>query len=115
MKPGNFWDQHVFPKIIGHIYLSIFCLDHIKQCKYKGPNLDVNIFKAKNFYPMGEVQVDVLFRVTSEKIIHKEYLIYDGIAMFGSIGGSLGLFVGFSLYDSICFILDSVYNMIKNK
>ena len=64
---------------------------------------------------MGQVQVDVVFVVTSEKISKKEYLIYDGIGMFGSIGGSLGLFVGFSLYDSICFILDSVYNMIKIK
>ena len=45
---------------------------------------------------MGQVQVDVVFVVTSEKISKKEYLIYDGIGMFGSIGGSLGLFVGFS-------------------
>ena len=87
----------------------------LKQCEIKGSNLDATVMKAKNIFPMGQVQVDVLFTVTTEKWVHMEYLIYDGIGMFGSIGGSLGLFVGFSLYDSICFILDSVYNMIKNK
>ena len=62
---------------------------------------------------MGQVQVDVVFVVTSEKISKKEYLIYDGIGMFGSIGGSLGLFVGFSLFDSLCMILDFVLRMMK--
>ena len=112
MKSGNFGIT-TFPRIEGHMYLSIYYVNQIKQCKYKGSNLDVNVMKAKNFYPMGEVQVDVLFRVTSEKIIHKEYLIYDGIAMFGSIGGSLGLFIGFSLFDSICLIIDSVLKIMK--
>ena len=69
--------------------------------------------KAKNIFPMGQVQVDVLFTVTTEKWVHMEYLIYDGIGMFGSIGGSLGLFVGFSLFDSLCMILDFVLRMMK--
>ena len=69
--------------------------------------------KAKNIFPMGQVQVDVFFKVTPEKIYQKEYLVYDGIGMFGSIGGSLGLFVGFSLFDSLCMILDFVLRMMK--
>ena len=97
----------------GHTQASIALT--LKQCKIKGSNLDVGVMKAKNIFPMGQVQVDVLFTVTTEKWVHMEYLIYDGIGMFGSIGGSLGLFVGFSLYDSICLIIDSVYNMIKIK
>jgi hypothetical protein len=62
---------------------------------------------------MGQVQLDVLFSVLPEKIYEKEYLIYDGIGMFGSIGGSLGLFVGFSLFDSVCFILDFVFRKMN--
>ena len=73
----------------------------------------MSVLKAKQIYPMGKVQVDVLFTVTPERITQMEYLIYDEIGMFGSIGGSLGLFVGFSLFDSICFILDSVLKMVK--
>ena len=49
-----------------------------KQCKNKESILDVNIVKAKNMYPMGQVQIDVMFGVSSEKIYQKEYLIYDG-------------------------------------
>ena len=62
---------------------------------------------------MGQVQIDVLFSVTPERISQKEYLIYDGIGMFGSIEGSLGLFVGFSLFDSLCMILDYVFIKMK--
>ena len=45
--------------------------------------------------------MNLFFIVTPEKIFYKEYLVYDGIGMFGSIGGSLGLFVGFSILDSL--------------
>ena len=57
---------------------------------------------------MGQVQLDVLFGVLPEKIHQKEYLIYDGIGMFGSIGGSLGLFVGFSFTGTFAWMLSWV-------
>ena len=84
-----------------------------KQCKNRGSNLDVSVIKAKHVHPMGQVQLDVLLRVTPDKKNQMEYLIYDGIGMFGSIGGSLGLFVGFSLFDSICFLLDYIFKIIN--
>ena len=31
--------------------------------------------------------------------VKKEYLIYDGIALISSIGGTLGLSIGFSFYN----------------
>ena len=40
--------------------------------------------------------------------VHEEYLVYDVIGVIGSIGGSLGLFIGFSFYDLICKVLDIV-------
>lgn len=86
-----------------------------KQCKIRGSNLDVGVIKTKHIHPMGQVQLDVLLRVTPDKKNQMEYLIYDGIGMFGSIGGSLGLFVGFSLFDSICFLLDYVFKIINVK
>ena len=36
---------------------------------------------------------------------YKEYLIYDGFAMIGAIGGTLGLFIGFSFSDFIWLVL----------
>ena len=33
--------------------------------------------------------------------LYEEYLIYDLIGMVGSVGGTLGMFIGFSFYDVI--------------
>ena len=37
--------------------------------------------------------------------IYQEYLIYDGIGMIGSVGGTLGMFIGFSFSNAISSIL----------
>ena len=43
--------------------------------------------------------------------VYEEYLIYDVKGMVGSIGGTLGLFIGFSFYNVIgylmCFLRDT--------
>ena len=33
--------------------------------------------------------------------IHEEYLIYDTIGLIGSIGGTLGMFIGFSFSSTL--------------
>ena len=73
----------------------------LKQCQSKSSRLDIRKVKAKPIYKQGEIQMDIFFSVLPQKITYKEYLIYDGVGMFGSIGGSLGLFVGFSIFDSL--------------
>ena len=47
-------------------------------------------------------------------LYYKEYLIYDDTGMFGSIGGSLGLFLGFSLFDTLCMIVDFILRKVSN-
>ena len=74
----------------------------LKQCQDKASRLDVSKVKGEFVYKLGQVQLNIYFTVSPEKIFYKEYLIYDGFGMFGSIGGSLGLFVGFSIFDSLC-------------
>ena len=86
-----------------HQRLKSSCL---KQCQSKSSRLDIRKVKAKSYNKQGEIQVDIFFTVLPEKISNKEYLIYDGVGMFGSIGGSLGLFVGFSIFDSLCPIVE---------
>ena len=34
-------------------------------------------------------------------LVTQEYLIYDSIGMIGSVGGTLGMFIGFSFYDVV--------------
>ena len=47
--------------------------------------------------------------------IHTEYRVYDEIGLIGSIGGSAGLFVGFSFYDIICQFLDKIRDYVIKK
>ena len=42
--------------------------------------------------------------------VREEYLIYDFIGLVGSVGGTLGLFIGFSFYD----IISRLYNKLRN-
>merc|ERR1712115_539223 len=42
--------------------------------------------------------------------IVEEYLIYDAFAMIGAIGGTLGLFIGFSFSDIISLGLKNLCN-----
>ena len=48
-------------------------------------------------------------------ILSEEYLIYDSVGMIGSVGGSLGLFLGFSflglLSDLIDFLQSKLYQV----
>ena len=38
--------------------------------------------------------------------IYQEYLIYDDIGMIGSVGGTLGMFIGFSFSNAISSTLN---------
>ena len=42
------------------------------------------------------------------RIVTKEYLIYNEVGMIGTIGGSLGLFLGFSFYGAISDLLEFI-------
>ena len=52
-------------------------------------------------------------RSTSNKRnIFEETLIFDDIALVGSLGGSLGLFVGFSFFGYVTPILEAVFDKV---
>ena len=55
----------------------------------------------------------------SNREINKEYLIYDTLSLIGTVGGTLGLFVGFSFYDFLVmithFILKKIEVMVFSK
>jgi len=45
--------------------------------------------------------------------VYEEYLIYDVKGMVGSIGGTLGLFIGFSFYNVIGYLQEALALIIK--
>ena len=45
------------------------------------------------------------------KILHREVLIFDEIGLLSSLGGALGLFVGFSFFDYLGAIVDAALDI----
>ena len=81
---------------------SLKCPMNCKVLKYSGRKKQNPVFKSN--YDVG-----VDYQFPSEAVIyHKEYLIYDFSGMIGSVGGSLGLFIGFSFMDFIFYLINLV-------
>ena len=51
--------------------------------------------------------------VSNRRNVYEEVLILDEIGLVGSLGGSLGLFLGFSFFDGICKCMDKLTHLIK--
>ena len=45
--------------------------------------------------------------------VHTEYLLYDFISTLGNVGGTLGLFVGFSFSGLISFLLSLMIKFVE--
>ena len=59
----------------------------------------------------GNRSADVwIFHSSASRTITEEYLIYDEIGMIGNVGGSLGLFLGFSFFGAFSDCLDFLRN-----
>ena len=84
-----------------------------KQCNNKGSKLVIK--KSEYTYPylLGSKQIAVYLNFLPETVHNKEYLIFDHIGMFGSIGGSLGLFLGFSLFGTLGMIVDFILKKVN--
>ena len=55
-------------------------------------------------------------KFASDKVeIHEEYVLMDVTGVVGGIGGTLGLFIGFSFRDIIAWILQGVKTFIQNR
>ena len=46
------------------------------------------------------------FALPLEAMVYEEYLITDGTTLIGSVGGTLGLFIGFSISNIVYSIMD---------
>ena len=76
------------------------------QCYNKGYKIEITDYKEQPVNRFGNFQKDLYMSANPERKNFQEYYIYDGLAMVGSIGGSLGLFIGFSFFDFLCLLLD---------
>ena len=84
-------------------------------CHNKGYKKGNSEYKVKPSNRLGSFQKNLYLSANSERKVNQEYYIYDGLAMVGSIGGSLGLFIGFSFFDVMCLVLDFLSEKYQNR
>ena len=69
--------------------------------------------KVLNQEAANVAQVQFKLKFTSNsRIIHEEMRLYDEIWLLGSLGGSLGLFIGFSFFDSVAVLFDKLVDLL---
>ena len=55
------------------------------------------------------------FKYASNKInVYEETLIFDDVSLVGSLGGSLGLFVGFSFFGYAMPIMETIFDKMAD-
>ena len=64
---------------------------------------------------IGQDKVQMEFTFASDEIIiQEETLMIDACSYIGSVGGSLGLFLGFSFFTFLSSIVDQVFELCSN-
>ena len=70
-----------------------------KPCKIQEYAADTRTFYE--YMPNDwHIQVDYTFK-SDELVVYQEYLVTDEIRLIGTVGGTMGLFIGFSFLDML--------------
>ena len=107
-----------FTKDYGNYYFPLMkefaaCPRPCHSLSYQGITNSYNYWHKENDSKANyEYRSDVIFP-TNEVLIKEEYLIYKSIDLIGIVGGTLGLFLGFSIYDYLIKFYNLLENIIK--
>ncbi len=61
-------------------------------------NLNSRLRTFSGLFPNNTYVIDLQY-ASYRVSVFEEYLLFDTVAFIGNVGGSLGLFIGFSFYD----------------
>ena len=82
---------------------SFFCERHCNTMEYKGKQSF-----AFKYHGSSRFSIEWRYILDSAKVtVQEEYLVYDSTGIVGAIGGTLGLFVGFSFREVANSFFDS--------
>ena len=81
----------------------------------KNPALDCNtlgqIFRSQPLNASGNSNTiyEIVYRIPNKNMyVSEEYLIYDEINVIGSVGGTLGMFIGFSMTGVVSWVFSKI-------
>ena len=87
------------------------CPNPCKIVTYKDSQLEL---REPSFLKTGQTLANFELTMNNIRKIEKQALVYDTNDAIGAIGGSLGLFLGFSFFDVISKFLDNLIMRLVN-
>ena len=88
--------------------------ESLKSCTIKNPKIKDIKSEVDNAEDVeDEFIFDIIVEIGATRERQTEYFIYDTLSMVGTVGGTLGLFVGFSFYDFISMLIDLFFDKFK--
>ena len=87
------------------------CLNPCKMITYKDSRLEL---REPIYLKVGPTRANFELIMNSIRKIEREFLVYDINDVIAAIGGSLGLFLGFSFFDVISKCLDNIIMPLVN-
>ena len=88
--------------------------ESLKSCTIKNPKIKDIKSEVDNAEDVeNEFTFDIIVEIGATRERQTEYFIYDTLSMVGTVGGTLGLFVGFSFYDFISMVIDLFFDKLK--
>ena len=107
----NFCVGHMLLQKIMEVNQLESCPKSCKQVEYIGKV--INTDSLERSWPEN-MDVEVCYGFETMRVkVDEEYLIYSFADMVGAIGGSFGLFLGFSFLDQLFVLLEMVQKKLK--
>ena len=101
--------------IIGPDHNPLLRID-FSYYEISGPDICFLICALRGEDEYEEFSDFILFiEMGSNREFSQEYLIYDTLSLIGTLGGTLGLFVGFSFYDFLTMITSFILKKVSSK
>lgn len=106
-------ESHVYEDILGKASSGL-CPKSCTIHEYSG---EINYRESKTEAKEENNTFSASFRFAAPFTMtsYQEYLIYDFNGLVGSVGGTLGIFIGFNFYETIARVIDRIKNVTANR